>query len=262
MNQTAGAIITPERPSKPRSPTPEYGLPVGGLPDGGMANGELPDSGLNAAWTRIVQSVTGRASCANRETTIITVDLAEGESTQEFSTRLRMLLLFMNRETGSVSAPVFPSFQNDTYPAMLALVNGFHRSGAGGDWHPDGPRAIRVGKARHLFVSADMPVADRSPSPDTMLEVVAAHRIDASWYDQRVLPRASGPGLTTVMFGVPGVPGGHGNYDSIFAGSVFKRERAKNLSGRASSGSATGIHFSRQSAGPLQRPSGRYFSSY
>ncbi len=228
MYQTAGAIITPEKPSKPGPPVPEYELP----------GGELPDSGLNAAWTRIVQSVTNRA---NHETTTITVDLAEGESAQEFSTRLRMLLLFMNRETGSVSATVSPSFQNDTYPAMLALVNGFHRSGASGDWCPDGPRAIRVGKARHLFVSADMPVADRSPLPDTMLEIVAAHRIDASWYDQRVHPRvaASGPGLTIVMFGVSGMARNHG---SVFASSVFERERARNLSGRAG-----GVHFSRQS---------------
>ncbi len=249
MNHAAGVIVAPERPSKPDPPTPEYGLPASGLPDSRLVN-----VGLNAAWMRIVQSVTDRASRASHETTIITVDLAEGESAREFSTRLRLLLLFMNRETGSVSATVSPSFRNDTYPAMLALVNAFHRSGASGDWRPDGPRAIRVGKARHLFVSADMPVADRSPSPDTMLEVVAAHRIDAAWYDQRVRPRASYPGLTTVMFGVPGMAGvprnharNHDSDDSTFASSVFERERARNLSGRASSGNATGFHFSRQS---------------
>ena len=226
MNQAAGAIATPDRPLKLDPPALEYRLP-----DGGLSNG-----GLNAAWTRIAQSVT------DRETTTITVDLAEGESAREFSTRLQMLLLFMNRERGSVSATVSPSFQDDTYPAMLALVNGFHRSGAGGDWRPDGPRAIRVGRARHLFVSVDMPVADRSPSPDTLLEIVAAHRIDASWYDRRVRPRASSPGLTTVMFGVPEVPRIHVNH-----GSIFELERARNLSGRPNSGSATGVHFSRRS---------------
>lgn len=235
MNQTAGATATPERPPMLDTPAPEYGLPDARLPAS-----VLPERGLNAAWTRIVQSVTDRAS---HGTTTITVDLAEGESALEFSTRLRMLLLFMNRETGSVSATVSPSFQNDTYPAMLALVNGFQRSGAGGDWHPDGPRAIRLGMARHLFVSVDMPVADRSPSPDTMLEVVAAHRVSASWYDQRVRPRVSavGVGLTVVMFGVPGDLGSHGNHGSVFANSIFKRERARNLSGRAD-----GVHFSRQ----------------
>ena len=237
MNQTAGAVVAPERPAKPDLPAPEYGLPASGLPDSRLANDRL-----NAVWMRIVQSVT------NHETTTITVDLAEGESARECSTRLKMLLLFMYRETGSVSATVSPSFQNDTYPAMLALVKGFHRSGASGDWRPDGPRAIRVGKASHLFVSVDTPVADGSPSPDTMLEVVAAHRIDASWYDERVSPRvaASGPGLTTVMFGVPEVPEFHANHGSIFASSIFKRERARNLSGRASSGNAAGVHFSRQ----------------
>jgi hypothetical protein len=114
-------------------------------------------------------------------------------------------------------------------------VKGFNRAGAGDEWKPDGPRAIRLGGARHLFVSVDMPVADRSPSPDTMLEIVAAHRIDAGWYDQRVRPRASSLGLTTVMFGVPDISG------SVYAHSIFKRERARNLSGRPG-----GVHFSRQ----------------
>ena len=236
MNQTAGVIATPERHARLRPPALEYGLS-----DAGLSASGFPASGLNAAWTKIVRSATDRV---RHETTIITVDLAEGESAREFSTRLQMLLMFMNRETGSVSATVSPSFQDDTYPAMLALVNGFHRSGASGDWSPDGPRAIRLGKARHLFVSVDMPVADRSPSPDTMLEVVAAHRIAAAWYDQRVRPRVSGVGhgLTIVMFGVPN--------NHAYHGSVFERERARNLSGRPGSGSVTGVHFSRQADWP------------
>jgi hypothetical protein len=197
------------------------------------------DDGLNAAWTQIVQSVTNRNK-ATGSSQIITVDLDEGESAQEFSTRLRMLLMFMNRDEGSVSATVSPSFQNDTYPAMLALVKAFQGSGTGGDWRPDGPRAIRMGKAKHLFVSVDMPVADRSASPDTLIEIIAAHRISTEWYDLRVSPRVSSTGMTTVLFGVPAVSSGGGVVDPEYANSVFKRERTKNLSGRPD-----GIHFSR-----------------
>ena len=118
---------------------------------------------------------------------------------------------------------------------MLALVKGFQSSGASEDWRPDGPRSIRMGNAKHLFVSVDMPVADRSPLPDTLIEIVAAHRINTDWYDQRVGPRVSSTGLTTVMFGVPNSPG------SDYVNSIFKRERTKNLSGRPG-----GTHFSRQ----------------
>jgi hypothetical protein len=193
----------------------------------------VENDGLNIAWAQIVQSVTNGSGSA--ESRVITVDLAHDESAQDFSTRLRMLLLFMNRDNGSVSATVSPSFKNDTYPAMLALVKGFQSSGASEDWRPDGPRSIRMGNAKHLFVSVDMPVADRSPLPDTLIEIVAAHRISADWYDQRVAPRASSTGLTIVMFGVPNSPG------SGYANSIFKRERTKNLSGRPG-----GIHFSRQ----------------
>ena len=188
---------------------------------------------LNIALAQIVQSVTDRSE--TNESKIITVDLAKGENVQEFSTRLRMLLLFMNRNEGSVSATVLPSFQDDTYPAMLALVKGFQSSGASEDWRPDGPRSIRVGNARHLFVSVDMPVMDRSPSPDTLIELVAAHKISSSWYDQRVSPRVASIGMTTVMFGIPNSP------ETEYAGSVFKRERTRNLSGRPG-----GIHLSRQ----------------
>jgi hypothetical protein len=227
MSPTATAIVTPDSPTKPA--TFGSGVPVKAERDSGA---------LNTAWARIVQSVTNRAGNGS---TAITVDLEQGESAQEFSTRLRMLILFMNRVSGSVSATVSPSFQNDTYPAMLALVKGFEVSGASEDWRPDGPRSIRVGNARHLFVSVDMPVADRSPSPDTLIEIIAAHRISASWYDQRVRPRASSAGLTTVLFGVPPTAGIHATPDSLYASSIFKRERAKNLSGRPG-----GIHFSRQ----------------
>jgi hypothetical protein len=221
MSPTATAIVTPES-SVSLEPTHL---------DTGISRANAVHD-LNAAWAQIVQSVTNRASHGS---STITVDLAHGESAQEFSTRLRMLLLFINRDKGSVSATVSPSFLSDTYPAMLALVKGFESSGASEDWRPDGSRSIRMGKAKHTFVSVDMPVADRSASPDTLIEIVAAHRISASWYDQRVLPRTTSIELTTVMFGVPNSPG------SEYANSIFKRERSKNLSGRSG-----GIHFSRQ----------------
>jgi hypothetical protein len=238
MSPIAAPEFTPVTPVTPvvQNVTSDYD-PVfldAGDSDGDVAtaSASASDNGLNAALAQIVQSVTNRDS---HDATTITVDLEQGESAQDFSTRLRMLLMFMNRDKGSVSATVSPSFKDDTYPAMLALVRGFQSSGASEDWRPDGPRSIRMDNARHLFVSVDMPVADRSPSPDTLIEIVAAHRISASWYDQRVRPRAVSSGLTTVMFGVPSAS------DSEYANSIFKRERSKNLSGRPG-----GIHFSRQ----------------
>ena len=232
MSPTATAIVTPENRfgSSVVSSLMPSRTSVTSEPNG---VGSAVDTDLNTAWAQIVESVTNRGR--NGESQVITVDLSEGESAQDFSTRLRMLLLFMNRDSGSVSATVSPSFRNDTYPAMLALAKGFQSSGASEDWRPDGPRSIRMGNAKHLFVSVDMPVADRSPSPDTLIEIVAAHKISSGWYDQRVSPRVSSIGMTTVMFGVPNSPG------SEYANSIFKRERTKNLSGRSG-----GIHFSRQ----------------
>jgi hypothetical protein len=232
MSPTATVIITPENlfgSSEVSSLTPSH-TNMMSEPNG---VGSTVDTGLNTALAQIVESVTNRGR--NGESQVITVDLSEGESVQDFSTRLRMLLLFMNRDSGSVSVTVSPFFRGDTYPAMLALVKGFYSSGTTEYWRPDGPRSIRMGNAKHLFVSVDMPVADRSPLPDTLIEIVAAHRVNSDWYDQRMSPRVSSIGMTTVMFGVPNSPG------SEYANSIFKRERTKNLLGRSG-----GIHFLRQ----------------
>jgi len=184
------------------------------------------------AWAEVVLSNVSDHESTESGARIITIDLTADESFVEISTRLRLLFLFINRAEFSNSATVAPSFTQDTYPAMLALVKALESAGMGEDWSPDGARSIRIGKTKHLFVSVDMPIKDRSPSPDKFLEIIQSHQIDVSWYDQCVYPRASAPGLTTVMFGVPD------NSDPQYSTSIFKRERLRNLSGRPG-----GTHF-------------------
>ena len=193
----------------------------------GMASSHNRD-----AWAGVVLSNVGDDHSAESGARIITIDLTSDESIVEISARLRLLFMFMNRAQVSNSATVAPSFTQDTYPAMLALVKALESAGMGEDWSPDGARSIRIGKTKHLFVSVDMPIKDRSPSPDKFLEIIQSHQIDVSWYDQCVYPRASAPGLTTVMFGVPD------NSDPQYSTSIFKRERLRNLSGRPG-----GTHF-------------------
>ena len=184
------------------------------------------------AWAEVVLSNVGDDHSAETGARIITIDLTSDESIVEISARLRLLFMFMNRAQVSNSATVAPFFKRDTYPAMLALVQALEGAGLGEDWSPYGARSIRMGRTKHLFVSIDMPIADRSSSPDTFLEIIQSHQIDASWYDQCVYPRASASELTTVMFGVPD------NSDPQYSTSIFKRERLRNLSGRPG-----GTHF-------------------
>ena len=184
------------------------------------------------AWAEVILSNVSDHESTESGARIITIDLTVDESFLEISTRLRLLFLFINRAEFSNSATVAPSFTQDTYPAMLALVKALESAGMGEDWSPDGARSIRIGKTKHLFISVDMPITDRSPSPDKFLEIIQSHQIDVSWYDQCVYPRASAPGLTTVMFGVPD------NSDPQYSTSIFKRERLRNLSGRPG-----GTHF-------------------
>ena len=163
---------------------------------------------------------------------VITVDVPEGKSAEDLSTKLQILLLYMNRDRSSISATVSPSFKADTYPKMLSLVSGLENAGFSDIWRSDGPRSIRVGMACHIFVSVDMPLVDHSPSPDTLIEVVAADRIGSHWYDKFVSPRIALTGMTVVMFGTPN--------DSSFqySNSIFRRERIRNIRGRSG-----GFHF-------------------
>ena len=163
---------------------------------------------------------------------VITVDVPDGKIAENLSTKLQILLLYMNRRRSSISATVSPSFKAETYPKMLSLVSGLEDAGFSDMWRADGPRSIRVGMACHIFVSVDMPVSDHSPSPDTFIEVVAADRIGSHWYDKYVSPRVALTGMTVVMFGTPN--------DSSFqySNSIFKRERIRNIGGRSG-----GFHF-------------------
>jgi hypothetical protein len=134
--------------------------------------------------------------------------------------------------SGGVSATVAPSFFGETYPAMLALVQSLERAGMGGMWRPEGVRTVRLESALHVFASADRPVAGRSPAPDTLLEVVDAHRTGYDWYSARVEPRTGAPGLTKVFYGLP----------HACRGSVFEQVCERSLEAEALDG--TRRHFS------------------
>ena len=136
------------------------------------------------------------------------------------ASKLRLWLLVTRAAAGGLSATVSPEFLKDTYPAMLALARALDEAGLKGVWSPEGERTIRLGKARHVFVSMDRPAPgpDSGRSrPDTLLEVVSAERIDRHWFHTRICPRATAEELTTVVYGAPG------------KGTVFEQVRAKNL---------------------------------
>ncbi len=135
------------------------------------------------------------------------VDAPDAAAVTRLVTPLRTWLLVMRQGTGGTSATVSPSFTGETYPAMLALVSSLSDAGLADAWRPDGARTVRLERAAHIFVSADLPVPERAPAPDSLLEVVEAHRIGADWYAARVGPRARSPGLTKVYYGLPGATG-------------------------------------------------------
>ncbi len=135
------------------------------------------------------------------------IEAASISAVTEFATPLRSFLLLSGSAAGGVSVAIAPHFAEQTYPALLDLVGRLNLSGAEDLWRPDGARTVALGEARQMFISADMPVSERSPRPDRLVEVVAAHDVKADWYSSRVAPRLSGSAAVRVFYGVPGVAG-------------------------------------------------------
>ena len=173
------------------------------------------------------------------------VEASGAAAVNSFATPLRTWMLASRMASGGVSATVAPSFFGETYPAMLALVQSLNASGMGGLWRPEGVRSLRLDRAVHVFVSADRPVSERSPAPDTLLEVVEAHRTELDWYAGRVAPRAAAPGLTKVFYGLPGVAGSlfeHMRAEAVAAEAMDGVRRCFSLAGLAAAGRAEFPH--------------------
>lgn len=126
-----------------------------------------------------------------------------------FANPMRSLLLTLGCGFESTSATISPSLLMHTFPAMEAMVRSLNESDTFLPWQPDGERSIRLGGAKHLFISYDMPMPDdaRGCRPDTLLEVVGAHLIPARWFDQVVAPKCDMNKLTIAYYGMVGIEG-------------------------------------------------------
>ena len=142
-----------------------------------------------------------------REAATFTIEVDSASRVREFASPLRMFLLVSGREAGGVSVTVAPHFAEQTYPAMVDLVGRLDGAGASDLWRPDGARSVALGEARQMFISADMPLAERSPRPDRLVEVVSADSLPAEWYRTRVAPRLAGRSPVRVFYGLQGASG-------------------------------------------------------
>ncbi len=141
----------------------------------------------------------------SRTASTFTVEANTTRSVTEFASPLRLFFLMSERISGGVSTTVSPHFSEETYPALLDLVGRLDDAGAKELWRPDGARTLAVGEARHIFISTDMPVTERTLRPDRLVELVSAHRISADWYRSRVAPRLFGDSVVKVFYGQRGV---------------------------------------------------------
>ncbi len=218
-------VTAPVKPTQLASLTDVYGAPQSLWNGGGRVTGTddptdavrpsatpMPDRLADEAVRAVLASLISGAGAT------FAIDTQDSVRATRLMTQLRVWLLFARKGTGGVSATVAPSFFDDTYPAMLALVAELTKAGLTGAWRPDGVRTMRLGEALHVFVSADHPVQEHTPLPDALLDVVGAHLLSQDWFDTRVTPRAKALGLTKVFSGVPGR-----------VGSVYERARTECL---------------------------------
>ena len=183
-----------------------------------------------------------------------TLDVSGAGAVIPLATPIRTWLLAAGMSAGGVSATVAPSFFSDTYPAMLALVRALNDAGFGSLWWPEGVRTVRLDQAAHVFASADRPVAERTPSPGSLLEVVESHRVGADWYAAHVAPRATASSLTRVFYGLPGAEGSV--YDLVRREAIVAeaRDGIKRLFSLLKTSATGGWRARSASGGPVLHP--------
>lgn len=161
----------------------------------------------------------------NRSEATFTI-LTDARSVMEFASPLRQFLLMSGSHAGGVSAAIAPRFSEQTYPALLDLVGRLNGSGASELWRPNGARTVALGEARQMFISADMPVIEKSQRPDRLLEVVSADEISADWYQKRVARRVSDSSVVKVFYGKCAVDG------SVFASADVEAMAQEAMAGQ------------------------------
>ena len=192
MNKILAAPIT-ERPSPPTE--------VGGSKPRISMRG---DGGLPRL--RPYQIEAGRAIVASvlgRRGLTFTVVMARQAGKNELSAQLELLLLLRHAQQTVDAIKCAPSFEPQGRISLRRLWSRLVQAGLEPLAAREHGRAVRLGRARQLFLSAEPTANVMGHTASLLLEVDEAQDVDPEKFDREFRPMAAPTGATTVYYGTP-----------------------------------------------------------
>jgi hypothetical protein len=130
-----------------------------------------------------------------------TVEIARQGGKNELSVHLELLLLTMSLASGGTIVKAAPTFRPQTLISQRRLMERLDQAGFAGFWKKEHGQAIRLGRARALFLSADRSASVVGNTASLLLEVDEAQDVDADKFNKDFHPMAAATNATTVLYG-------------------------------------------------------------
>ncbi|MDO8531412.1 MAG: hypothetical protein Q7T26_04475 [Dehalococcoidia bacterium] len=153
---------------------------------------------------RPYQVEVGRAvlgSVARRRGLTFTVEMARQAGKNELSAHMEVLLLVMHALKGGTLVKCAPTFVPQVVVSMRRLRDRLDDAGLRGLWSAEAGHAVRLGKARALFFSAEPGSHVVGATADVLLEVDEAQDVDKQKFARDFRPMGAPANVTTVLYG-------------------------------------------------------------
>lgn len=155
---------------------------------------------------RPYQVEAGRAivdSVLNGRGLTFTVVMARQAGKNELSAQVEMFLLLKNARRPLDAIKAAPTFAPQCQVSMRRLWGNLALSGLAQIAQREDGRAVRIGQARALFLSAEAGSNVVGHTAGLLLEVDEAQDVDREKFDREFRPMAATTGATTVYYGTP-----------------------------------------------------------
>ena len=155
---------------------------------------------------RPYQIEVGRAvldSVLNRRGLTFTVEMARQGGKNELSAQIEVLLLTLGMFRGATLVKAAPTLVPQGLISLRRLTERLDDAGFGGFWSRDGAHAVRLGRARQFFLSAEPSANVVGMTADPLLEVDEAQDVEGEKFFKEFRPMGAASNATTVLYGTP-----------------------------------------------------------
>lgn len=170
------------------------------------ARGRPAERGMPLPALRPYQLEAGRAIAASvleRRGLTITVVMARQAGKNELSAQVELLLLLRHARRPLDAIKCAPTFEPQGRVSLRRLWDRILQAGVEPLARREEGRAVRIGRARQLFLSAEPSANVVGHTAGLLLEADEAQDIDREKFEREFRPMAAPSAATTVLYGTP-----------------------------------------------------------